>query len=307
MAEWTDGERRVIDALKRIQAVIDTEEFKDLSRAFTAEHKDTFEVCDENKLIYTDLHEAYVELMERELLSRVVGVDLDELVQNLPDFVARQRFEQDPEGTGRTIEFLLSLTDFAAFKGLMLSAKLGKDDAGTAAPLALHSAEALAAVGKLNAPADLVSHFAELLALAEGSGAEAWRTIAERKSVYTLQATTRAGVRYQRIAMAISLTVPQLIDAMCDIAHPEHARWSEMIDSVEVLRDQRDGRQIDSLARAHVRLPGARRARRDARLACDLLAHALPALSYPSCSAAARISDTECAHTPAGPQPSSAR
>ena len=79
---WSAGERAVISSLKRLGVAIAMPEFQAASVAFVSAHKHVFTFTDENKLEYTTLHEAYVELMEKTLIQCARDVDLDELADS---------------------------------------------------------------------------------------------------------------------------------------------------------------------------------------------------------------------------------
>lgn len=91
LQEWTQGERTVITNLKRMGTVISGAEFQQVTSAFVEQHRSVFEFTDENKFEYSALHEQYVELMEKTLIDLAKGVDMDELLACLPEFMQARR------------------------------------------------------------------------------------------------------------------------------------------------------------------------------------------------------------------------
>ncbi|WIA32645.1 hypothetical protein OEZ86_003446 [Tetradesmus obliquus] len=107
---------RIIAALQGM--LLDTG-FEETHSSFCRQHCHEFEDGDENKLCYTQLFEAYCELLEgsiqRALQAAVPGLSMDE-------FAAMLGERQEQLGA-EVFDLLLSMSDFATFKELMLETR----------------------------------------------------------------------------------------------------------------------------------------------------------------------------------------
>jgi len=252
---WSEGERQVIDSLKRIGDVIKSDAFLEVSRKFVEQHKHVFEFTDENKLEYTALHEQYVELMEKTLVEMASDVDIDSLVGNLPEFMEGGASEQDPEQTGATIDFLLSLTDFPIFKSMMLAAR---DEATTGpAPAldtsALDSSAHVGVLTTLNLPTPMR---AALAPLAKVNEADNWQRLAEKKGEYVMETTRVDKTKFSRMTMSQELPPPRFVECFVDFTDPGSAERHAYFTKVDVLKHEQNGKVTDILARMHLSLPG---------------------------------------------------
>ena len=76
-----------------------------------------FENTEENKLVYTDIFKKYRDIVERFIEKRLAemidGFDMEEFAQLLP--------ERKDEIDDQLLELLVSFSDFATFKDLMIS------------------------------------------------------------------------------------------------------------------------------------------------------------------------------------------
>lgn len=96
-------------------------EFQDLQESLLKENCDEFdETSEENKLIYTDIYNTYTkaveDYIERELVARVPGFDMKEFIKELE--------EKKSNLDGEVFEMLFTLTDFLAFKDMMIDYKI---------------------------------------------------------------------------------------------------------------------------------------------------------------------------------------
>ena len=95
--------------------------FARLQRRFRNKHCGQFEDCEENKLVYTDIHRAWVataeSYIEKKLKKNIGGFDMAEFVEILQ--------ERTDEVSGEVWGLLASFTDFCAFKEVMLAHKQG--------------------------------------------------------------------------------------------------------------------------------------------------------------------------------------
>ena len=95
------------------------EKFQDIQDQFMNKNYKHFEDNDENKLIYTTVHNEYVKLIETyldtELKRKVPKFSMDEFLKSLSS--RREELE------GEIFELLLSFDDFIEFKQHMLNFK----------------------------------------------------------------------------------------------------------------------------------------------------------------------------------------
>eukprot|EP01060_Flectonema_neradi_P019511 TRINITY_DN2666_c4_g1_i1.p1 TRINITY_DN2666_c4_g1~~TRINITY_DN2666_c4_g1_i1.p1 ORF type:complete len:160 (+),score=34.75 TRINITY_DN2666_c4_g1_i1:36-515(+) len=102
-----------------LEELVLCEQFMEVQNAFFKEHRSSFDDSEENKLCYTEIHSKFAEMMEQHVASKLEANGV-----NIADFLKEVR-EQDPDTLcGDMWELLLSLTDFTAFKELMLSVPL---------------------------------------------------------------------------------------------------------------------------------------------------------------------------------------
>jgi len=261
LREWTDGEKAVIRSLKRIGEIITSPDFVATSARFVDAHKDEFDFVEENRLEWTALHEQYVELMDQAISSRAEGVDMDELMANLPEFVKGGAQEQDPEQTGATMDFLFSLTEFDTFKNMMLAAKLQGQRASNAHSenfdsVASDASTSLGGISDLAMP-EAVLRRAERLLAVNGDGAD-WKTLAEKPGEYKLEGTSQGGDRFVRNTITFADATPaELVDCHVDHSNaPERDGWDKMWTGTEVLRAQDTPHGKDQLVRMGLKLPG---------------------------------------------------
>lgn len=114
----TDPETEQFDqTIGLIEDMIMDEEFRSIQQAFLTKYAHEFDPeLDENKLIYTDIHREYLTIVEDFVLNKIKRsqpkFDLDLFMKQLES-------RQD-ELEGEIFEFLLTFTDFLAFKEWML-------------------------------------------------------------------------------------------------------------------------------------------------------------------------------------------
>ena len=100
-----------------IEDLIMDEEFRSIQQKFLGKYADQFDPnLDENKFVYTDIHREYLQIVEDFILSKIQRIQSD---FNLNDFMKQLESRQD-EFEGEIFEFLLTFTDFLAFKQWML-------------------------------------------------------------------------------------------------------------------------------------------------------------------------------------------
>jgi ADP-ribosylation factor-like protein 2-binding protein len=111
-----------------IEDLIMDEEFRSIQHKFLAKYADEFDPnLDENKFVYTDIHREYLKIIEDFILSKIERIQSD---FNLNGFMKQLESRQD-EFEGEIFEFLLTFTDFLAFKQWMLEHRQSNIDIGT--------------------------------------------------------------------------------------------------------------------------------------------------------------------------------
>jgi ADP-ribosylation factor 2-binding protein len=118
---------KLFDAIiGHIEDIMIDETFQNLQQRFLEQHYTVFEDVEENKLAYTDIHQQYVQTVEKFLEA--------ELVQRMPSFnmaeFQKQLVARKKHLDGEVFEVLLTITDFLAFKELVLDYKKEKEGRG---------------------------------------------------------------------------------------------------------------------------------------------------------------------------------
>jgi len=100
-----------------IEDLIMDNEFRSIQQTFLTKYAHEFDPeLDENKLIYTDIHREYLTIIEDFVLNKIQRSQPN---FNLELFMKQLESRQD-ELEGEIFEFLLTFTDFPAFKEWML-------------------------------------------------------------------------------------------------------------------------------------------------------------------------------------------
>ena len=102
-----------------IEEILIDADFQAIQDRFCAKHCDVFEDASENKLEYTRIFDAYVELIEGFLERRLVKLIDDFDMDTFMHMCSKRRDEL----IGDVFDLLMSLGDFEEFKFLMLSYK----------------------------------------------------------------------------------------------------------------------------------------------------------------------------------------
>lgn len=258
MPEWTSEQQAVITELEKVGKIINAPEFQQVSAAFVEAHKHVFEFTDENKFEYSALHERYIELMEKALEEQAKEVDMASLMTGLPAFVAATAAAKDMDsGTGATIDFLLTLTEFTTFKSMMLAANMAAVE--SAAPVVggdVVSDAALSVFKSALIDPVVIERSKELLRLSSGESDVVWKPISEKAGVYTLEGTELGSSRFMRSIMQMGLSVEHTLNAHFNMCDPELSKWEDTWGKVEVVREKREGKLHDQLVKVHLKLPG---------------------------------------------------
>lgn len=114
----TDPETEQFDqTIGLIEDLIMDDEFRSIQQTFLTKYAHEFDPdLDENKLIYTDIHKEYLNIIEDFVLNKIKRSQPN---FNLDSFMKQLESRQD-ELEGEIFEFLLTFTDFLAFKEWML-------------------------------------------------------------------------------------------------------------------------------------------------------------------------------------------
>ena len=115
----------IFDAICKL---LRTEDFAASQKTFFFKHKDTFTEDDENKLEYTQIHEAYVQILETLIAANLKEDYSDEQIDAFyQDFTANIPKYEERDALG--VNSLFSFTDLPKFKESILMFK--KDEAAT--------------------------------------------------------------------------------------------------------------------------------------------------------------------------------
>ena len=127
MCKGTSAEDNKFDSIVgALEELLLDEEFVSLQDGFCAEHCHVFEDTEENKLEYTDIFVAYTERIEGFIAARLQDAIED---FDMEEFGAMLEARPD-EISGDVFDTLMSLSDFAEFKGLMLAHKNARGGLG---------------------------------------------------------------------------------------------------------------------------------------------------------------------------------
>ena len=120
----TDPETEEFDrTIGLIEDLMMDEEFRSIQQEFLNKYASEFDPdLDENKLSYTDIHREYLNIIEEFLLNKIKRSQPDFKLENfMKQFESRQE-----ELESEIFEFLLTFTDFLAFKEWMLDHRRSK-------------------------------------------------------------------------------------------------------------------------------------------------------------------------------------
>lgn len=249
---YSESDHRTIAQLKRILEIVSEAAFTGVTTSFVQEHNHVFEFTDENKFVYSTLHEQYIELMEKTLLDFVQDVDIEELMGNLPAFMEKVG-ATNPAGTGSVIHFLLTLTEFETFKSMMLASKIEKTQAADAEEESTGSNahDALDGLSKIDPV--VVRRARQLLSLSKDSAAE-WRFVSQKAGIFSIDATEASGEHYMRVKANIALSVEQTVAAHFTLTDPDLCKWDDVWQRVEVVAEKREGGVHDQLVKVGRRM-----------------------------------------------------
>ncbi|XP_071423491.1 ADP-ribosylation factor-like protein 2-binding protein isoform X3 [Pithys albifrons albifrons] len=106
-----------------LEDIIMDDDFQIIQRSFLEKHYQEFDDSEENKLIYTDIFNEYISLVEKyieeKLLDRIRGFDMVAFTVSLE--------QHKDEMPGDIFDLLLTFTDFLAFKEMFLEYRAEKE------------------------------------------------------------------------------------------------------------------------------------------------------------------------------------
>ncbi|KAK7891149.1 hypothetical protein WMY93_023112 [Mugilogobius chulae] len=109
-----------------IEDIIVEDEFQQLQQGFMEKYYSEFDDSDENKLLYTQIFNDYVDLLEKHLEQQ--------LTERIPDFnmnaFIQLLMQHKEEVPADIFDMLLTFTDFMAFKEMFLEYKAEKEGRG---------------------------------------------------------------------------------------------------------------------------------------------------------------------------------
>lgn len=181
---------------------------------------------------------------------------MEQLIINLPEFMQARAHSKDPEGTGATIDFLLSLTEFETFKTMMLASKqegagLELGDSGDA-----NSTTLSAIVGNLKIDPAVVNRAKVLLQLGADGADVTWKKAGERPGSYLFEMTELGNERFMRVNSVMGLSLDHAIGAHCNWSDPDIKKYDDMWNEITVLKEERHGTIHDSTYKIGLKLPG---------------------------------------------------
>ena len=102
-----------------VEDILVDDSFSSVQNKFCSENCDVFDDAEENKIVYTEIFNKYISLIEKTLESKlkqkIPGFDIKKFEQMI--------FKRKGEMNDEIVDLLLSFADFAEFKDLMLSHK----------------------------------------------------------------------------------------------------------------------------------------------------------------------------------------
>ena len=115
-------DQEVRSALLKIEDMVRSQSFDEWRRRFVQQHVNSFTFDDENKLLYTEIHQMYEEQVEKRISAELPSdFDMADFMKSLPDFI--ERIGKSDEDTGKAITTLIEVGDFIQFREMMMISK----------------------------------------------------------------------------------------------------------------------------------------------------------------------------------------
>lgn len=123
IAVSSDADTKFDEAIGHLEDIIMEDEFQTLQNNFLEKYYHEFDDSEENKFIYTDIHQEYIQLIEKyledELSKRIFEFSMAEFTRLI--------MERKNELEGEIFEMLLTFSDFVAFKEMFLDFRAEKE------------------------------------------------------------------------------------------------------------------------------------------------------------------------------------
>jgi hypothetical protein len=209
--------------LKVIAVAIKNDSFKKEQEAFLDKYMGEFDEGDENKLIYTTIHNDYQELIEK-MLTKEVGEELlVRVCEGMEAFIEKSKTTDASQEIVEAIEIMSSMGEFLAFKGMMLHRRKEK----------LNQAAANVTIdGKKVSVIDLDGVMGTLGELQNAQDDKGWERVAhDATSRITLdmkKSETDKEARYARYRINLDLPIDQARDCFGpDVPLETSAEWTK--------------------------------------------------------------------------------
>lgn len=224
------SEKEVVEALEILGAVVLGDDFANWSRQFCMEHCDAFEFDDENRFSYTDIHNSYMEEAEKKLVEGLPkSFDMDGFMPKLVAFMENQKEGNEETGSNENvlaaINTLSSLTDFSAFKDIMLLTKGEKMNAGMEQVTHME-------VKKTSATGEELPYF-DMINEYSSSPNDKWKRTLDKPNLIVEKMALeneKKGTMLMRVSYRATLSMDECTACMMDYS-PERAKWDKMYKS----------------------------------------------------------------------------
>jgi ADP-ribosylation factor 2-binding protein len=229
-------------SLCALDEVVADSAFKQYQQEFVQAHCHLFDNIEENKLEYTELHkqyEAQIEAYLEQQLAKYPGFSMEALMEGLPAYIG------SPEATDHaaTLDFLHLLTDFEAFKMLMVealtAAQNGGNDAAGEATIAL--------------PQNVNQALEECAALAQATADPAlgWQNVLKKGWLNVDRYKPEGRNEAMRTVIDCGMPVENAVEMMLSCDMNERKNWDSMM-TVELMENYGPN---DDLVKYSVKVP----------------------------------------------------
>uniref|UniRef100_A0A7S0VZN7 ADP-ribosylation factor-like protein 2-binding protein n=1 Tax=Hemiselmis tepida TaxID=464990 RepID=A0A7S0VZN7_9CRYP len=220
--------------LKSIAVAIKQPAFKKEQDTFFDKYVNEFDEGDENKLIYTTIHNEYQELVEG-LLTKEVGEELlVRVCEGMEAFIEASKESAPSQDIVEAIDIMSSMGEFLAFKGTMVYKRKEKMNAAAAS---------LNIDGKKVPVIDLDGVMGTLGDLQGAQGDEGWDRVAHDavlQIVLDMKKSDKEDARYARYRIALDMPVDQARDCFGpDVPIETSKEWtlSEYVKDFSLVRE----------------------------------------------------------------------
>mmetsp|Transcript_39708 Transcript_39708/g.77719 ORF Transcript_39708/g.77719 Transcript_39708/m.77719 type:complete len:383 (+) Transcript_39708:89-1237(+) len=206
----------VFRGLVEIEKTIKGPKFDEWRKKFVDENIEKFDYEDENKLEYTSIHQSYEAQIEQMVESGLPkDIAMADFQEALPAYLEGPGGSK--EETSATVALLLEVSDFEAFKGMMLFTKKERDNKASGAAAGTVSSD-YAAGGLVMDVAGMMDMCANLAASAKDE--EGWIQVLkndwidiQKKAVAEKEREHKDQI-YMRGTIQFNLSYMELVDAM---------------------------------------------------------------------------------------------